>query len=307
MGLRRFILHSPHQPGDVLALTGAIYSLRRQYVDQYQVAVDCAYPELLEHNPDVVPLARARLEGWEEVPAGYDLVNHANQLAVHMMEGYCRSLGHYLGKEVPLLTNRPAVYLSSQERCQRPPVEEILGRRTRYWVVNAGRKSDYTAKYWGRAHFQEVVDRLQGQVLFVQVGHRDHYHPPLQNVVNRVGKTDLRQLVRLVYHAEGCLTGVSLLHHLAAGLEKPCVTLLGGREPIAWNSYPRCQLLHVIGSLPCCQNGGCWRSRTVPLGDGDPQDTSLCEYPLTLKEEPVPKCLMMISPQEVVQKIQLSS
>jgi hypothetical protein len=50
------------------------------------------------------------------------------------------------------------------------------------------------------------------------------------------------------------------------------VVVAGGREPVQWEAYPTHQFLHTVGLLPCCAGGGCWRSRTVPLGDGEGHD-----------------------------------
>jgi len=63
--------------------------------------------------------------------------------------------------------------------------------------------------------------------------------------------------------------------HLASAVEskiskkhnRACVVIAGGREPVHWEAYPTHQFIHTIGALSCCQNGGCWRSRTIPLGD----------------------------------------
>jgi ADP-heptose:LPS heptosyltransferase len=114
----------------------------------------------------------------------------------------------------------------------------------------------------------------------VQVGEFDHYHPPLNGVLDWRGRTSLRQLLELVLHAQGVLCPVTLLMHLAAAVEvkpgrrpsRPCVVVAGGRKPPHWESYPSHQFLHTVGTLPCCVDGGCWRSRTLPLGDGDEKD-----------------------------------
>jgi ADP-heptose:LPS heptosyltransferase len=232
----------------------------------------------------------------------YPLINECNQRAVHFMLGYAEWLESNLGVRVPLLTNRPMIYLSKEERGWMNQVEQEFGHKGRFWIVGAGRKGDFTTKFWGTENYQRVVDLLRGRVLFVQVGAAEHHHPPLRNVLNLVGKTDMRQLVRLVWHAEGVLSGVTLLHHLAAALEKPSVCLLGGREPVIWNSYPKARVLHTIGSLPCCRDGGCWKSRVVKLNDGQEQDGSLCERPVP-GEEPIPTCMSMLRPERVAEEI----
>ena len=109
------------------------------------------------------------------------------------------------------------------------------------------------------------MDHFQGTVEFVQVGESDHHHPSLRNVIVLRGQTDLRQLVRLVYHAQGELTPVSLLMRLAAAVEvqpgmpqnRPYVVVAGGREPLHWAAYPHHQFIRTVGALRCCDNGGC--------------------------------------------------
>jgi hypothetical protein len=84
---------------------------------------------------------------------------------------------------------------------------------------------------------------------------------------------------------------------------RPCVVVAGGREPPHWEAYPHHQFIHTIGALPCCDNGGCWKSRTVPLGDGDEKDRpeNLCVDVVG----GLPRCMDMIRPQDVIQRIQM--
>src|SRR5262245_50927316 len=199
-------------------MTAGVYSLQKKHPGKFVLAVDTTANELWEHNPDVVSLEKARDLGAEEVQTHYPLVNECNQRAVHVLQGYCDFFEDSLGVRVPLLVNHPVVYLSAQERSWMPQVQEHTHRPTKYWLIGAGRKSDFTAKFWGSDNCQGVVDRLRGKVLFVQVGSTEHYHPPLKNVLNLVGKTDLRQLMRLCYHADGGLGGTTLLMHLMAAM-----------------------------------------------------------------------------------------
>jgi hypothetical protein len=61
-----------------------------------------------------------------------------------------------------------------------------------------------------------------------------------------------------------------------------------------------------VGALDCCRTGGCWRSRTVPLGDGDVKDRpkNLCADVVRNDTEVLPKCMDMISPQAVIERIE---
>ena len=156
-------------------------------------------------------------------------------------------------------------------------------------------------------------------ITFVQVGeysNQNHIHTPLvgPNVINLLDKTDIRQLIRLVYHSIGCIGGVSFLMHLAAAVEtkpgypeaRPCVVVAGAREPLQWEAYPNHQYIHRASCLPCSGHlgGGCWKSRTVPLHDGDRQDKSLCELPVDDGYgQFIPKCMDMITVNDVVSAI----
>jgi hypothetical protein len=121
-----------------------------------------------------------------------------------------------------------------------------------------------------------------------------------------------------MWHAQGVLCPVTFAMHLAAAVEtrpggprnRACVVVAGGREPAQWEAYPHHQYIHTNGALPCCDQGGCWRARTVPLGDGDEKDTKLCQkvVPPKVSEDrrgPLPRCMDMISAGEVIRRVEL--
>ncbi len=299
---KALILRNHLPPGDVLVMTAAIHSLHKKHPGKFLTGVDTSCNQLFEHNPDIATPVQLEGSNAEIVEMHYPLVNESNQRAVHNMQGYCDFLADNLHVPVPLLTNRPMLYLSNEEKEWLPQVHEITGRKTRYWVINAGRKSDYTAKYWGQENFQRLVELLRGRIQFVQAGSAEHHHPALRNVINLVGRTDTRQFLRLVYHSDGAVCGVTFTQHVAAAMNKTCICIMGGREPVAWNSYPRQQLLHTVGMLPCCSDGGCWKSRTVALNDGSEQDKSLCDSPWH-GDEPLPRCMALIRPEVVAEAI----
>jgi len=301
------ILRHDLSPGDVVVLTGALRALHDTYPGKFLTDVRTPCPAIWEHNPLVTPLGDGDAN---IVTVNYDLIHTSNQRPLHFLHAFCAGLAQAVGVDhLDPTTNTGEIHLSDDERRWTPQVQDLTGRPTRYWIVNAGRKSDFTAKLWPPESFQRVID--QTDVTWVQIGSTDegHWHPDLSNVIDLRGKTDLRQLIRLVYHAEGVLTGVSLPMHLAAavpradfyqGFPRPCVVLAGGREPQAWNTYPGQSYLTTIGRLDCCKTGGCWKSRAVPLKDGQEQDHSLCEHP----DHGFPRCLRMIAPQQVVRIIE---
>jgi len=212
--------------------------------------------------------------------------------------------------QIALTDFRGDIHISASEKSWMSQVQEMTGDPIPFWIVNAGGKFDYTIKWWETARYQKVVDHFRRRILFVQIGEQGHYHPPLRGVIDLRGKTDLRQLIRLVYHAQGVLGPVSLPMHLAAAIEtragmpknRPCVVIAGGREPPNWEAYPHHQFIHTVGALRCCDNGGCWKSRTIPLGDGDPKDDpgSLCVDVVGA----LPRCMDMVTADEAIRRIE---
>lgn len=324
-GQRRVILEHLLAPGDAVVLSGAIRALHDRHPGRFLTDVRTAGGRALwEYNPLITELADD--SGAERIPVHYGSrldpvtaggrwadIDQSNQRPVHFLHAMTEGLGRALELEQPLQPTvyRGDLYLSDAERRWDSQVQEITGRRTRFWIVNAGRKSDFTCKAWPPEYFHEVIERTRHRVCWVQIGANDagHVHPDLNVQIDLRGKTDLRQLVRLVHHADGVLTGVSLPMHLAAAVPRPAwagdwprpaIVLSGGREPVAWNVYPGQQLLHTIGTLDCCRSGGCWRSRVEPLKDGSDQDKSLCSRP----RDGFPQCMRMIGPDDVVRAIE---
>jgi hypothetical protein len=77
--------------------------------------------------------------------------------------------------------------------------------------------------------------------------------------------------------------------------------IAGGREPPHWEAYPTHQFLHTVGTLPCCASGGCWKSRTVPVGDGAEHDApaNICVDVV----EDLPHCMHMIRAEHVIERV----
>lgn len=298
---RKLLLATGLPPGDITTLTAAVHCLHEQFPGQYLTAVDTPTAwDLWVNNPHVVPADQT----FERVECRYDTIQQSNQEPVHFIAGYTQFLADNLRVPLRCTTTRPHLYLSDTEKGWINQVHETVGRPLRYWVINAGTKKDLTCKGWGRDNYQAVVDALRGKAVFAQVGKGDDLHEKLDGVIDLRGKTDLRQLIRLVYHCDGAVGPVSLLMHLAAAWQKPYVCLAGGREPVAWNSYPKQQLLHTLGALPCCRDAPCWKSRVVRLGDGAEQDNSLCDSPTPMNGGFVPRCMTLIRPEVVAATVE---
>jgi len=298
-------------------LTAAVRDLHKTFPGQFVTDVRTLFGALWENNPYLTPLAEDDPD-VRTIDCKYPLINQSNQRPYHFIHGFVEFLGEQLGVRIHPGAFKGDIALSQQEKRWMSQVEEITQAPIPFWIIVAGGKRDYTIKWWDHARWQRVVDHFQGRVLFVQVGEEKHVHAPLRGVLDLRGRTKLRQLVRLVYHAQGVVCPVTLLMHLAAAVEvkggrpknRPCVVVNGGREPVHWEAYPHHQFVHTIGALPCCEHGGCWKSRTVPLGDGDKKDESLCVSVLppdlaAVRAGPLPRCMDMISAEEVARRVEL--
>jgi ADP-heptose:LPS heptosyltransferase len=303
----KLILRNFQSPGDILMLTAAVRDLHACYPGRFVTDVRTPCPELWLHNPHLTPLREDDPE-VRVIECHYPLIDRINTAPYHFIHGFIEYLNDVLALQIKPTLFKGDLHLSAQEREWFEKVEGAKGRAPRFWLFASGGKHDYTIKWWSPERYQQVVDHFDGRLDFVQVGEDHHHHPPLERVIDLRGQTTLRQLFRLMYHAEGAISAVSLLMHLAAAVEvKPgmpqnraCVVIAGGREPPHFTFYTHHQYLHTVGALRCCDQGGCWKSRTRALGDGDPKDQELC---VDVVGE-LPRCMDMITAQDVIRAIE---
>lgn len=308
---RRILLRNYLCPGDILMLTAAVRDLYRAHVDEFEIGVETSCMAIWEHNPYLTTF-NPRGKDVTLIDCEYPLIHRSNDVPLHFIHGFPRFLEERLGVSIPLTEFKGDIHLSAQERGWMSQVRE-LGIDAPFWIVLAGGKYDFTAKWWNPESYQEVIDHFDDQIIFVQCGEAGHWHPPLKNVVNLVGKTDLRQFIRLVYHASGVLCPVTFAMHAAAAVPTPpgrprnraCVVIAGAREPAQWEAYPHHRFLSNNGALRCCEHGGCWKSRCQPVGDRDGKDRSLCEQPVQIGADlRIARCMDMIRPADVIRAIE---
>lgn len=318
--LHKLIIQSFLSLGDIVMLTAAVRDLKIALKHNVLIDVRTSCDQIWENNPHITKLDESD-QSVRVIKAEYPLIHQSNTTPHHFIHGYRMFLEKTLGFPIPATEFKGDVHIGENEKGWISQVEE-MGVTDRFWIINAGGKFDYTAKWWNPTSYQKVVDHFKGKITFVQIGEAGHFHFPLNGTINLIGKTDVRQLVRLVYHSSGVLSPVTAAMHLAAAvpmkssppLNRPCVVVAGGREPSQWEAYPHHQFLHTNGALTCCDNGGCWKSRCTLVGDNDEKDKNLCEFPIDsgiefnigekLYKYREPKCLNMITPEKVIKAIE---
>jgi hypothetical protein len=302
--MRKLLLRNSLSLGDVVVCSAAIRDLHKAHPGKFLTGYTGSCAQVFDHNPYIEHDPEA-----EEIKLEYPAIHKSNQRPRHFIEAYHEFLSDTLGVDIPITEFKGDIHLTDDEKRWVNQVHEIVGFDAPFWIIVSGGKFDYTCKWWGHHNYQKVVDELRGKVLFVHVGEKDHHHPQLDGVIDLRGKTDVRQLIRLVHHSQGIVCPVTSLMHLAAAVpakegnptNRACIVVAGGREPVAWEHYPSHQFMHTVGMLPCCQTGGCWKSRTVALNDGSDKDNSLCAAPtLSSAGTHTPKCMEMITPASVV-------
>ena len=317
MNPKKLILKSFLSPGDIVMMTAMLRDLHTSYPGEYLTDVRTPCPALWENNPFITLLDESDPD-VTPMRVDYPLINDCNDGSHHFIHGYTYDLASKLKRPIRTGPFKGDIYVSDDEKGWFSQVYEVLGKDVPYWIINAGHKSDYTAKMWAFDRYQKVVEAFPN-IYFVQVGadEKDHTHARLKgdNVVDMVGKSDLRQLVRMIYHSAGVISGVSLPMHLAAAVEmkpafkrskRPCIVIAGGREPSVWEAYTVHQYIHTCGMLSCCDDGGCWKSRIVPIGDNDRKDGDLCKKPVTTSSgQVIPKCMDMISADRVIEAVKM--
>lgn len=262
----------PYAPGDIWAATPFIRDFAEQRPHDTLV-LDVACPEILQGNPHAVALSGHVREDLDlTFRFAYDRVDEDGcrvygvaDPTSSMRRAFYDFFRYAAGIEIEERTFAPEFYPDAFERRYSPAP---VGRPV--CVLNAGSKLDIPVKHWGVDHYSRVVDALRDRVLFVQVGAARRgvdNHPRIPGALDLVGKTTLRDLATLVYHADFVLTGISQLHHIA-GIQnyKPrhCITVAGAREPMNWaNCYERAGVTwHWLDARTCKGDlPGCWHSQ----------------------------------------------
>lgn len=309
----KLILKNHQSIGDVCMLAYALKALHENYPDRFVTGVDTPCNAIFEGNPYVTDL-NIEDPSVKVIDMDYPTIHQSNQRPYHFVNAFVKDLETklaYLSIKLEPTEWSGAIYITEDEQGWYSQVHEILGYDPPYICLNCGTKWDYLAKAWDHSRWQEIINRFP-EVTFVQIGAKEHNHPTMEgkNLINLIGKTDLRQLIRLIWHSWGVITPISAPMHLAYAIpphprynrkSRACIVIAGGREPNHWQAAANQQFIHTCGMLDCSDEGGCWKSRIKPLylEKNDEKDESLCIYPVELSGQWIGRCMDMISADEV--------
>ncbi len=192
--MRKLILRSFQSPGDILVMTAAVRDLHLACPGQFQTDVRTAADAIWEHNPNITRLSESE-PGVESIDMHYPLIHQSNQRPYHFIHGYVQFLEDRLQVRIPVTRFQGDIHLAAEEK-ELPLAAFAPDLRESFWIMMAGGKYDFTAKWWEPACFQKVVDHFDGKIQFAQCGEQGHWHPRLKGVVDLVGKTSTRDFIR---------------------------------------------------------------------------------------------------------------
>lgn len=319
--MKNVVLMCNRCAGDITVLTALVRDIHKCYPGEFKtdVRIHSRNRDLWQNNPYITPLDH----NHKDVTAyqvSYKIINKANRRPIHFMEGMMNDFNEHFKVNVHPTAYKGDIHLSEGEKKSRGLIHEMLKEDVPYWIINAGCKSDMTNKLWEKERFNKLI-KMFPEVYFVQTGalHEGkikHFHEPLKgpNVIDLLGKTSMRDMVNLMYHACGVISGISFPVHLAAAVPmhpkykrylRPCITLAGGRESTDWARYPGHAFIDKVGRLPCCSGGGCWMARVEAYPDGDDKrNGKLCRAPVVTESgQKLPLCMDMIPVDEVAYHI----
>ncbi len=306
---RDVLLKNRQGAGDQVMFTALVRDLQLSNPGRFRVAVDCWAMELFANNPYIVPREELSKDATEIKVEGFVAADDELPYLLH----FHRILEQRLNITIKRTKIGGDVHLSQDEKLEAPKVPGD------YWICWFGGHHGFSTKWWNPREAQKVVDHFKGRITFVQVGQPEHWHVPLAGVVDLRGKTPMRDMVKLMYHAQGGVGPISFGMHLAAAVptkpgaaaRRPYVVIAGGRESVPLNQYPTQTILSNVGGLRCCLGGACWKNVSHGLG-GRRVD---CEQPVEVWPEhqvtpDAPKglrlarCMDMIKAEQVIAAIE---
>jgi len=283
----RFLLFFGFAPGDDLLCTAVLRELRKRgriglllvsdHRELFMGNDDPAYvrplwPRYSKYDSTTSICRRFALISGSEFtaveyapPAGLD---RRKPPARHVIAEMCAKTG--ITGPVSI---RPYLTLTEEERrwagwAQDRIVIQSSGMSARHPAQN---------KQWYPERYQAVVDALQKEVEFIQLGSAED--PPLANARDLRGMTSMRQSAAILYQARLHVGHEGFLMHLARAVECPGVIVFGGR--VAPDQIGYVCNINLYSALPCAP---CWRTNTCDFDRKCMTDISVAQVVSAVRE-----------------------
>jgi hypothetical protein len=243
------------------------------------ISVLSRYPDVWRHNRFVRDVFTDSLPPGHKVLRLPPLHDGKDHLLVRQMD-YVAAV---LRVDCGLTELRPHLAFSKEESERVDAPSCMQGKP--YWCMCVSLDHNWPTAWWATCMWQQATHCLSGDPEFplvLQVGIPGAHTPEVRDCLSLVDMVSLRELMWLVRHSRGVLTGPGPLVHIAAACLVPSVVVLGGALTPSSCTYDRAaihaalpnlspvyrpyeqllapsQVFDAIGQLPCCQTGGCRR------------------------------------------------
>lgn len=285
---KEVVFHNRQRIGDILTFTCAVRDFKAAFPD-VRVNVISTAGHIWDHNPNIDRSLIPTDVNTVKIGPGW-LTNASNRIDWHMCNAFRVSMEEHLKIHIPQGESRPDIYFTEEEYNAPRFFEQP------YWIICTTGEKGWGTKMYPTIKWQKLVE-MNPDITFVQIGSAGDNAPRLQgkNVIDYIGKTEnrdtgIRDLFRMFLNAEGSIGLVSFHMHLSGALNKPCVVVAGGREPVSFTRYAGHAYLSTDGMLPCSIKA-CWHCSIDAC-------TNLIQYPDGL-EKKVPKCVDIIDVEDV--------
>ena len=251
-GRPKTLLYFGISPGDDLLCTAVLHELKKR--NHHNIWMMSNYPELFAGNGNVARVVPAEdrfreyatLLGGEYRFLQYAAVIPERDMSVpparHIIAELCAS-----AKIAGQISLQPYFYLSAAEKEKGAWAQGMIAIQS----GGLAAKLPMRNKQWFPERFQAVVNQLKNNFKFVQLGSAGD--PPLTDVVDLRGKTNIRETAAVLANCRLHIGTVGFLMHLARATECPAVIIFGGREA-PWQSGYGCNL-NLYSAVPCAP---CW-------------------------------------------------
>lgn len=290
---KEIVFHNRQRIGDMLMFTCGVRDFKAAF-PHIRVNVISVAGHIFDYNPNIDRTLKHTDANTIKIGPAH-LTNASNRLDWHFTNAFRVSMEEALGVHIPQGESRPDIYFT-QEEYDAPRLFEKP-----YWIISTTGEKSWGCKMYPFDKWQALVNSCP-DVLFVQIGTAEDNNRRLkgENVVDYIGKTQskdqgIRDLFKLFLNAEGSIGLVSFHMHLSGALQKPCVVIAGGREPVSFTRYPGHAYLSTDGMLPCSVKA-CWKCdidacKDIVLAPSSGGTGSF---------EKVPKCVDIIPAAEVI-------
>lgn len=272
--------------GDTFLSTALIRDLKEQMPD-IQIDFLSNYQPVFENNPNITKHGDLK----NIVKLEYHPFSQRNASGGNLFNGWRESFEIFSGLKIHPGPDEIDVYYKGYEK------ERLFDED--YIVINAGNQSCSTIKTY--PFWQEIVNDLKGDIKIIQIGgseKRDR-HVSIDGAVNLIGKTTIRDLMRIVRDARAVISPPSAVSILATQKDFRGINVIinGTREPNMLTQYKNS--LH-FGNV-CCKNfdkkNGCMKFYV-----DNPLSMKSCYTTKTINGTKYPLC-MCVDPKQITEAI----